>query len=64
MAGSRAKFAGWENVRDVLTILGVYQDGISPKPGDVAIANEVSLPELFTPSDADYKMAHHCLNSA
>lgn len=46
---------------DILPILAVEHDCILSKQGDVTIAYEVTLPELFTLSDQEYEAFHQSL---
>ncbi len=46
------------NLEDILPILGVENDCILSKQGDVTIAFKVELPELFTLSDREYEAFH------
>jgi conjugation system TraG family ATPase len=47
-----------------LPIFGVEHDAILSKQGDVTIAYEVTLPELFTLSDNEYETLHQSLIKA
>ena len=47
-----------KKLKDILTILAVEHDCILSKQGDVTLAYEVTLPELFTMSDQDYEAMH------
>ena len=44
---------GVRDLRDVLPILGVENDCILSKQGDITVVYEVTLQELFTLSDQD-----------
>src|SRR6266542_3702868 len=46
------------NLEDILPILGVENDCILSKQGDVTIAFKVELPELVTLSDREYEAFH------
>lgn len=48
-------------MKDILPIFGVEHDCILSKQGDVTIAYEVELPELFTLSDQEYEVLHQSL---
>ena len=45
-------------LEDILPILGVEQDCILSKQGDVTIAYKAELPEIFTLSNSDYEAFH------
>lgn len=45
-------------LEDILPILGVEQDCILSKQGDVTIAYKAELPEIFTMSNSDYEAFH------
>ncbi|MBN8877643.1 MAG: TraG family conjugative transposon ATPase [Sphingobacteriales bacterium] len=45
-------------LRDVLPIMGVEHDCIVSKMGDITVAFEATLPEIFTLSDQDYETFH------
>ena len=47
-----------KKLKDILPILAVEHDCILSKQGDVTLAYEVTLPELFTMSDQDYEAMH------
>jgi conjugation system TraG family ATPase len=49
---------------DILPIFGVEHDCLLSKQGDVTIAYEVTLPELFTLSDQEYEALHQSLIKA
>ena len=53
-----------KKLRDILPILGVEHDCILSKQGDVTIAYELTLPELFTLSDQEYEAFHQALIKA
>ena len=55
---------GVRDLKDVLPILGVENDCILSKQGDVTVVYEVRLPELFTLSDQDYEVFHQALIKA
>ncbi|MGI8949946.1 MAG: TraG family conjugative transposon ATPase [Chitinophagaceae bacterium] len=46
------------NLENILPILGVENDCILSKQGDVTIAYQLELPELFTLSDQEYEAFH------
>ena len=46
-------------LHDLLPILDVEHDSILSKQGDVTIAFELKLPEIFTLSNDDYESFHH-----
>lgn len=48
-------------INDLLPLSGVEHDCILSKQGDVTIAYEVQLPEIFTLSDAEYETLHQAL---
>ncbi len=50
-----------KQIKDILPIFGVEHDCILSKQGDVTIAYEVELPELFTLSDQEYEALHQSL---
>ena len=50
-----------KQIKDILPIFGVEHDCILSKQGDVTIAYEVQLPELFTLSDQEYEVLHQSL---
>lgn len=50
-----------KQIKDILPIFGVEHDCILSKQGDVTIAYEVQLPELFTLSDQEYEALHQSL---
>lgn len=45
-------------LKNILPILGVEQDCILSKQGDVTVAYKLELPEIFTLSNADYEAFH------
>lgn len=45
-------------LKEILPIMSVEQDRILSKQGDVTLAFELELPELFTLSDRDYEAFH------
>ncbi|MEO6963676.1 MAG: TraG family conjugative transposon ATPase [Puia sp.] len=47
------------NLSNILPILGVEQDCILSKQGDVTIGFAVTLPEIFSLSNAEYENFHH-----
>ena len=47
-----------KQLKDILPILGVEHDCILSRQGDVTIAYEVTLPELFTLSEEEYEAFH------
>jgi conjugation system TraG family ATPase len=53
-----------KELKDILPIFGVEHDCILSKNGDVTIAYEVTLPELFTMSDQEYEAFHQALIKA
>ncbi len=53
-----------KEIRDLLPVMGVEQNAILSKQGDVTIAYEVTLPELFTLSDQEYEALHQALIKA
>lgn len=50
-----------KQIKDILPLFGVEYDCILSKQGDVTIAYEVELPELFTLSDQEYEVLHQSL---
>lgn len=50
-----------KQLNGILPIMGVEHDCILSKQGDVTIAFEVTLPELFTMSDQEYEALHQVL---
>jgi conjugation system TraG family ATPase len=53
-----------KKLHDILPIFGVEHDCLLSKQGDVTIAYEVTLPELFTLSDQEYEAFHQALIKA
>ncbi|MBI3137214.1 MAG: TraG family conjugative transposon ATPase [Sphingobacteriales bacterium] len=53
-----------KNLKDILPILSVEHDCILSKQGDITVAYDVSLPEIFTLSDQDYEILHQSLVKA
>lgn len=53
-----------KELKNIFPILGVEHDCLLSKQGDVTIAYEVTLPELFTLSDQDYEAFHQVLIKA
>lgn len=53
-----------KELKDILPIFGVEHNCILSKQGDVTIAYEVTLPELFTLSDQEYEAFHQVLIKA
>jgi Domain of unknown function, B. Theta Gene description (DUF3875) len=45
-------------LNDILPILGVEHDSILSKQGDITIAYQVTLPEIFSLSNEDYEAFH------
>lgn len=52
---------GNKNLHDIFPIFSVENNAILSKQGDITIAYEVILPELFTLSDQEYETVHHAL---
>ena len=52
------------NLKDILPILSVENDAILSKQGDVTIAYEATLPEIFTLSNQEYESFHQALIKA
>jgi conjugation system TraG family ATPase len=50
-----------KQIKDILPLFGVEHDCILSKQGDVTIAYEVELPELFTLSDQEYEVLHQSM---
>ena len=50
-----------KQLNDILPIMGVEHNCILSKQGDVTIAYQVTLPELFTMSDQEYEALHQAL---
>ncbi|MGN6602455.1 MAG: TraG family conjugative transposon ATPase [Ginsengibacter sp.] len=53
-----------KELRDILPLLGVEHDCVLSKQGDVTIAYELTLPELFTLSDQEYEAFHQAFIKA
>jgi conjugation system TraG family ATPase len=53
-----------KTLSDIFPLFGVEHDSILSKQGDVTIAYEVMLPELFTLSDQEYEALHQALIKA
>lgn len=53
-----------KRLEDILPKFGVEHDCILSKQGDITIAYEVKLPELFTLSDQEYEALHQSLIKA
>lgn len=53
-----------KEISEILPIFGVEHDSILSKQGDVTIAYEVQLPELYTLSDQEYEALHQSLIKA
>jgi len=51
-------------LKDLLPVMGVEQDCILSKQGDITVAFEVTLPEIFTLSDQEYEALHQVLIKA
>ncbi|QEC69281.1 TraG family conjugative transposon ATPase [Panacibacter ginsenosidivorans] len=51
-------------LEDILPIMGVEHDCILSKQGDITVAFEVTLPEIFTLSEEDYEAVHQALIKA
>ena len=47
-----------KKLKDIMPIMGIEHDCLLSKQGDVTIAFEVVLPELFTLSDQEYEALH------
>jgi conjugation system TraG family ATPase len=47
-----------KNLNDLFPIMGVEHDCILSKQGDITLAYEVELPEIFTLSDQEYEALH------
>lgn len=52
------------NLEEILPVYKVEQDCILSKQGDITLAYEVTLPEIFTLSTQDYEALHHSLIKA
>lgn len=55
---------GERSLADLLPIFGVEQGCLLSKQGDITIAYEVTLPELFTLGNDDYEVLHQALVKA
>ncbi len=53
-----------KELSEILPVFGVEHDSILSKQGDITIAWEVELPELFTLSDLEYEALHQSLIKA
>jgi conjugation system TraG family ATPase len=53
-----------KELKDIIPIFGVEHNCILSKQGDVTIAYEVTLPEIFTLSDQEYEAFHQALIKA
>lgn len=53
-----------KKLRELLPIMGVEHDCLLSKQGDVTIAFEVVLPEIFTLSDSEYEALHQAFVKA
>jgi conjugation system TraG family ATPase len=53
-----------KELKDILPLMGIEHDSILSKQGDVTIAYQAELPELFTLSDNDYEALHQALIKA
>ncbi len=53
-----------KELKDIFPLFGVEHDCILSKQGDVTIAYEVTLPELFTLCDQEYEALHQALVKA
>jgi conjugation system TraG family ATPase len=51
-------------LEEILPIMGVEHDCMLSKQGDITVAFEVTLPEIFTLSDEDYEALHQALIKA
>lgn len=51
-------------LKDILPIMGVEQDCILSKQGDVTVVFETTLPEIFTLSNDDYEALHQSVVKA
>ncbi len=47
-----------KQLKDILPLLGIEQDAILSKQGEVTLAFRLTLPEVFTLSDEDYEHLH------
>ena len=48
-----------KNLFDILPLYGVEHNAILSKMGDVTVAFQIELPELFTMSNDEYEAFHH-----
>jgi hypothetical protein len=53
-----------KELKDIFPLFGIEHDCILSRQGDVTIAYEVTLPELFTLSDGEYEALHQVLIKA
>ncbi|MFC0773332.1 TraG family conjugative transposon ATPase [Terrimonas alba] len=53
-----------KKLNDILPIMAVEHDCILSKQGDISIAYQAELPEIFTLSDNDYEVIHQSLVKA
>jgi conjugation system TraG family ATPase len=53
-----------KELKDIIPIFGIEHNCLLSKQGDVTIAYEVTLPEIFTLSDQEYEAFHHALIKA
>ncbi|NCU05732.1 MAG: TraG family conjugative transposon ATPase [Chitinophagaceae bacterium] len=53
-----------KELRDIFPLFSVEHNSILSKQGDITIAYEVTLPELFTLSDQEYEALHQALIKA
>lgn len=53
-----------KKLKDIMPIMGIEHDCLLSKQGDVTIAFEVILPELFTLSDQEYEALHQAFIKA
>jgi conjugation system TraG family ATPase len=53
-----------KELNNIFPLFGVEHDSILSKQGDITIAYEVTLPELFTLSDQEYEALHQTLIKA
>ncbi|MES1220837.1 MAG: DUF3875 domain-containing protein, partial [Bacteroidota bacterium] len=51
-------------LKDILPVMGVEHNSILSRQGDITIAYEAQLPELFTLSDNEYESLHQALIKA
>lgn len=47
-----------KHLDDLFPIMGIEHDCVLSKQGDITIAYEVELPEIFTLSDQEYEALH------